>query len=508
MDASTPPRAAGERPGGHLLEESILPTWLNQRPISLWGFIWIWVGLAVVIVTFQYGANGVEGGIPLPLVMLTVFAATMALSVIMTMTADIGTEHGLSFAVYLRAPFGTVGTHFPSVSRGIVAACWFGIQTYLGALAVNGLVEYWTGFSSWPLWYAVFLAVQIANVALGIKAVERLASIAAPCILAISVWMYFTLDGIADLEGTNIWTFAAEGDTTLVAFFLVNMVVWAPLAVDIPNITRFAATFPGERRFLRRNRNIVAAQFVVLPLMQAWIAFIGAVSFIVTGVWNPIEVIQGQSTGFVLGVLLVMIVLAQWSTNTAANVVPAALNFINAAAPHLSYRMGVVLAGAVGTAVMPWLLLDNLFTFLGYYGGFIAGIAGIMIADYFVLRRRRLNVPDLYRADGQYRYLRGINPAALIAWLAASGLALLWPEYAYVIGFPVAFAAYLVLMKAWILRRFPQAEIGAADGPGGDRDAYLGTSAGVSWVHDARSGEFSRVAAADLPERDASRSDI
>src|SRR5690606_15837240 len=229
MDASTPPRAAEERPGGHLLEESILPTLLNQRPISLWGFIWIWVGLAVVIVTFQYGANGVEGGISLPLVMLVVLTATMALAVIMTMTADIGTEHGLSFAVYLRAPFGTVGTHFPAVS----------------------------------------LAVQAANVALGIKAVERLASVAAPCILAISVWMYFTLDGIAELEGTNIWTFAAEGDTSLLAFFLVNMVVWAPLAVDIPSITRFAATFPGERRFLRRNRNIIAAQFVVLPLMQA-----------------------------------------------------------------------------------------------------------------------------------------------------------------------------------------------------------------------------------------------
>src|SRR5690606_41965478 len=96
MDASTAPPAAEERPGGHLLEESCLPTWLNQRPISLWGFIWIWVGLAVVIVTFQYGANGVEGGISLPLVMLVVLTATMALAVIMTMTADIGTEHGRS----------------------------------------------------------------------------------------------------------------------------------------------------------------------------------------------------------------------------------------------------------------------------------------------------------------------------------------------------------------------------------------------------------------------------
>ncbi len=502
MAAPAPPRIQ-DRSRNRLLEESILPTWLTQRPISLWGFMWIWIGLAVVIVTFQYGANGVEGGVSLPMVMLIVLTATMTLAVVMTMTADIGTEHGLSFAVFLRAPFGTVGTHFPSVSRGIVAACWFGIQTYLGALAINGLVEYWTGFSSWPLWYAVFLVVQIVNVALGIKAVEKLASIAAPCILAISLWMYYTLDGLAELEGRNIWNFAGQGNISLVALFIINMVVWSPVAVDIPNITRFVATVPGERRFLRRNRNILVAQFAVLPIMQAWIAFIGAVSYIVTGNWNPIEVIQGQSTGLVLAILLVMIVLAQWSTNTAANVVPAALNFINAAAPYLSYRMGVVLAGVVGTAVMPWLLLENLFTFLSYYGGFIAAIAGIMIADYYVLRRRRLNVPDLYRVDGQYSYLRGFNPAALIAWFSASIISLWQVDYAYVIGFPVAFGIYLGLMKAWILPHFPQAEIDA-----GHPDDYLATSVGKSWVYDAESRSFSRATTEELAGRATGREDI
>ncbi|XKK41209.1 NCS1 family transporter [Nocardiopsis sp. ARC36] len=497
------PTHAPERRSDHLVEESILPTWLTQRPISLLGFVWIWVGLAVVIVTFQYGANGVAGGVSLPVVMLIVLTATMTLAVVMTMTADIGTEHGLSFAVYLRAPFGVVGTHLPSVSRGIVAAAWFGIQTYLGALAINGLVEYWTGFSSWPLWYAVFLVVQIVNVALGIKAVERLASVAAPCILAISLWMYYTLDGIADLEGRNIWTFAGSGDTSLVALFIVNMAVWAPLAVDIPNITRFVAAKPGERRFLRRNRNILIAQFVVLPAMQAWIAFIGAVSFIVTGNWNPVEVIQGESTGAVLAVLLVMIVLAQWSTNTAANVVPAALNFVNAAAPRLSYRMGVVLSGVVATAVMPWLLLDNLFTFLSYYGGFIAAIAGIMIADYYLIRRRRINVPHLFRADGQYRYHRGVNPAAVIAWATASVAALFSLDHAYVIGFPVAFTVYLVLMRAWILPRFPQEEV---DPP--EPDAFLATSTGRSWVRDPATGGFDLVRTGELADRAPGREDI
>src|SRR5919107_4026884 len=211
-------------------DEALLPTWLNQRAVSFWGFNYIWIGLAVVIVTFLYEANGVAAGYSIPTVLAIVWFATATLAILMTATADIGTEHGLSFAVYLRAPFGTVGTHLPAISRGIVAACWFGIQTYLGALAINGIVDFLTGFDFWPLWYALFLIVQTVNVALGIKAVERLASIAAPAILAISIWMYFNLSGVAQTKGINILTFAGQGESlSLLALFAANMAVWSAL---------------------------------------------------------------------------------------------------------------------------------------------------------------------------------------------------------------------------------------------------------------------------------------
>src|SRR5690606_2781225 len=133
-------------------EESILPTRAGQRPIGMLGYAWIWVGIAVIIATYSLGATGVGGGFPLWTIILTVFFANLAIGAFMVLTADIGTEHGLSFAVYLRAPFGIHGTHLPAVSRGVVAAMWFGIQTYLGALALNGIGEYFLGFSSWFVW--------------------------------------------------------------------------------------------------------------------------------------------------------------------------------------------------------------------------------------------------------------------------------------------------------------------------------------------------------------------
>jgi NCS1 family nucleobase:cation symporter-1 len=466
----------------HLLEESILPVRIRQRSISALGFVWIWIGMAVIIATFQLGANGVAG-LPLWQVLLTIFLANAALAVVMTLTADIGTEHGLSFAVYLRAPFGTRGTHLPAVSRGIVAAIWFGIQTYLGALAINGIVAYFTGFDAWFLWYVVFGAVQVVNTAMGIKAVERLAAIAAPAIIAVSIWMYFTLEDVAATAGNNIWSFAGDGSIAPFTLFVANMAFWSALAVDIPNLTRFLKTEPGQRSFLRRNKNVLAAQFVALPATQTFVALIGAVSFIAAGDWNPVTVIQGQSSGLTLVVLLALVILAQWSTNNAANLIPAALTFVNAGAPRLQYKWAVALAAVVGTLAFPWLILNNLFTFLGYYGALLSAVGGIMICDYYVIRRRRLNVPELYRARGQFFFARGVNPAGLIAWLVAGGVAVWQLQYAYLVGFPLGFLVYWLLMKFWILPQYPQAELTARDG-----DAFLGTSAAREWEYDGAGG--------------------
>lgn len=491
----------GEAPRSHLLEESILPVLGPQRTIGALGFVWIWIGLAVIIATFQLGAAGVES-LPLGQVIAVIFAANVALALLMTLTADIGTEHGLSFAVYLRAPFGVTGTHLPALFRGVVAAIWFGIQTYLGALAINGIVEYLTGFSNWPLWYALFAAVQIWNTACGIKAVERLADIAAPAIIAISIWMYYTLDVMAQTKGLNIWNWVGGKDSTVLTLFLANMAFWSTLAIDIPNITRFLKVEEGTKSFVRRNRNVFFAQLIALPATQTWVAVIGAAAFIAAGNWDPITVIQGSATGFSLIVLLVMVVLAQWSTNNAANLIPAALTFVNAGAPRIGYRTAVVLAGIIGTLSMPWLILDNLFSFLFSYGSFLSTIGGIMVADYFVIRRRRLNVPDLYEADGQFRFLGGVNPAGVLTWMIGGGAAFYSGPWAFVVGFVLGFVLYLMLMRLWVLPRYPQAELTS-----GHSDRYLATSVSYSWSYTPGRG-FTRVPSRQLRDTQSHREDL
>lgn len=338
----------------------------------------------------------------------------------------------------------------------------------------------------------LFAIIQIISTGMGIRAVEVITSVAAPCIIAVTIWMYFTLEELAQIKGVNIWTFAGSENINLFVFFFANMSFWSALAIDIPNLTRFLKTQSGAKSFFKRNKNVFIAQLIALPATQAWIGAIGGISFLAAGLWNPIEVIQANGTGLTMIVLLVMVIFSQWSTNAPANLIPAALAFVNAGAPKIHYFTAVVLAGIVGTIIMPWLILDNLFVFLGYYGAVLSGIAGIIIADYYIIRKRKVNVPHLYRYDGQFVFYKGFNFAGLLSWLIGGVLAIYFTSYAFLVGFFVSLIVYVFLMKVWIIPRYTQAEIASKD------DNFLGTSVGMNWVYDSKNEKFNRIATQNL----------
>ncbi|MEI2393242.1 cytosine permease, partial [Priestia megaterium] len=228
----------------------------------------------------------------------------------------------------------------------------------------------------------------------------------------------------------------------------------------------------------KRNKNSYIPHLLALPTVQTFMGVIGAVSFLATGNWNPIEVVQEITTGWLMVVILLMVVLAQWSTNSAANLIPASLTFVNAGAKwNFSYAWGIVLAGVIGTLFQPWAILDQLSNFLGYYGATMSALAGVMISDYYIIRKRRLNVKDLYNPKGQYHYNKGVNWAGMIAWLVASAVAVYFLEYMYLVGFPLAVALYYGLMKFWYLKKYPQVEVESKFS-----NDYLGTSADRDWV--------------------------
>ena len=462
-----------------LVSEDIVPITSVKRSLGGLGFANIWIGMAIVISVFSFGASGIEGMSIWGVASATLFA-NILIAVVDSLTGDIGVEHGLSFATYLRAPFGISGVHLPAIARGIVAACWFGINTYIGSTAINYFTLALFGIDNWFLWFLIFAAVQIVNTMLGIKAIDKFSSFAAPCIILITCWMFYKVHAIAVLNNITILGYAppSPSSSCWLITMCANTGMWAALAADIPNMTRSLKAPVGERNWFKRNINNWVPQFATLPIIETFIAVIGAISYLTTGNWNPVEVIQAQAHGVTLIILLVMVILAQWSTNTAANLVPPAMCFTNAGARwNLPYKVAVLIAGLIGVCVMPWKILDQLYTYLGYFGSFLSALAGIMICDYYVIRHRRLNVQDLYKKDGQYRYHGGINWCGIIAWILGTVAANLFSDYGYLFGFPTGFVVYLILTKAWYLKKFPQAEIESKFS-----DDYLGISVGKEWI--------------------------
>ncbi|MEI5908442.1 NCS1 family transporter [Bacillus spongiae] len=465
----------------YLKSPDLLPITSSGRKITIMGYSFMWVGMVVVLATFAIGGAGVMS-LPLPFVLIATIIGSLAIGVFMSLTGDIGIEHGLSFPVYMRAPFGTIGTHIPSIVRGLAASMWFGINTFFGATAMNGILNILFEFDQWFLCFLLFAFVQLLNTILGIKAVERFADLAAPVIILISVWMYSTLSESAASQGREIWSWVESpvtGSAAITAFLVVifsNMGFWSTLSADINSITRFMKAPKNERNWFKRNRSSLIGNLIALPLTQTFMVLIGGISYIAVLDSDPVVALQESASGFFLGILLLMIVLAQWSTNIAANIVPAATIFSNIGGPKFPFWAGVITAGIAGIIVQPWNLFDVIIPVLLFVGGILSAIVGILVSDYYILRRRRVNVPDLYEKEGQFNYMKGVNLAGFVAWFLGAVASYYIPNYSFIVGFTVGGVSYYVLAKYWWFKKYKQAEI---EDPNDEK--YLGITVGKEW---------------------------
>jgi NCS1 family nucleobase:cation symporter-1 len=468
----------------YLKSTDLLPISQKDRKITPLGYSFMWVGMVVVLATFAIGGAGVMS-LPLPMVVLGTIIGSLAIGLFISLTADIGIEHGVSFPVYMRAPFGTIGTHIPSIVRGVTASMWFGINTYFGSTAMNGILNILFGFDNWFICFLIFAFLQLINTALGIKAVERFADLAAPVIILISCWMYVSLSDTAAADGRDVWSWVESpvtGGAAFTAFLVVifsNMGFWATLSADIFSISRFMHAPRNEKNWFKRNRSSLIGNLIALPLTQAFMVLIGGVSYIAVLNYDPVIALQEAASGIALGVLLLMIVLAQWSTNIAANIVPAATIFSNVGGPKFPFWAGVITSGFVGIVVQPWNLFGIIIPVLLFVGGILSAIVGILVADYYFIRKRRVNVPDLYEENGQYKYAHGINVAGFIAWIVGAVASYFVPSYGFLAGFLIGAVCYYVLAKYWWFAKYKQAEI---EDP--DDEKYLGISVGRDWTID------------------------
>jgi NCS1 family nucleobase:cation symporter-1 len=449
-----------------LINADIAPTTIAQRTWGTYNIAALWIGMSVCIPTYMLASGLIAGGMNWRQAIGTIAIANLIVLIPMILNAHAGTKYGIPFPVLARASFGTLGSNIPALLRAIVACGWFGIQTWIGGQAINAmlvvLIPQWGAFAAGP-WvsFAIFWAMNVYFIVNGTESIRWLESLSAPFLIVVGLallwWAYDRGGGWGPIlsqpskfqTAGEFWRFFVPALTGMVGF-------WATLSLNIPDFSRYA----------KSQRAQMMGQAIGLPPTMTLYSFIGvavtSATIVIFGeaIWDPVVLLARFNNPIIIVLSMVSLLVATLTTNIAANVVSPANDLANLMPRRISFKTGGLITAFIGIAMMPWKLLSDygtyIFGWLIGYSSFLGPIAGVLIADYFFIRKKRLNVRDLYIRGGEYEYSKGFNWRAIGALAAGVLLALIGLvvadlrflyDYAWFVGFAVAFATYLLIRK-------------------------------------------------------------
>jgi len=470
-----------------LYSEDLAPIPEHKRTWNTWNYAALWISMSLCIPTYMLASSLIEGGMNWWQAIGTIFLGNTIVLIPMILNGHAGAKYGIPFPVLARVSFGVRLANLPALLRAIVACGWFGIQTWIGGFALFQMFKLWfpalgtlpqifpaaLGLQTGPaITFLLFWLLNMYVVYLGVESIRKLLVFKAIFLplaaLALLFWAIQAGNGLGPIlaqpskfqTSAEFWNFFFPALTGMVGF-------WATLSLNIPDFTRYAQS----------QRAQMAGQAIGLPPSMTLFAFIGVVvtsaTFIVYGetIWDPIVLAGKFENKLLVSVAMIAVAISTLATNIAANIVSPANDFAHLAPARINFRTGGYITGVLGILILPWKLISDpngyIFLWLIAYSSLLGPIGGIMIADYFFIRKKNLIADDLYAQQGAYTYRNGYNLAALIALLAgilpnAPGFLVtvkLIPKvsvhesiahlynYAWFVGFAVSFIVYLILMK-------------------------------------------------------------
>jgi nucleobase:cation symporter-1, NCS1 family len=475
-----------------LWNADLAPTTIAQRKWSVWSIAALWISMSACIPTYMLASGLIDQGMDWKQAVLTIFLGNVIVLIPMVLNAHAGTKYGIPFPVYCRASFGVKGANVPALLRALVACGWFGIQTWIGGEAIYKIACVLSGNATMggtPLpgigintvqlgCFLLFWAINVAVIIAGIESIRILLNIKAPLLIVLGLallwWAYQRAGGFGPMltqksafapggpRAGEFWKFLPGALTGMVGF-------WATLSLNIPDFSRYA----------RSQKDQVIGQSVGLPTTMALYSFIGvavtSATIVIYGkaLWDPIDVLMRMESNVALIVSMLAICIATLATNIAANVVSPANDFAHLAPRYITFRIGGIITAIIGILMMPWKLIESsqgyIFSWLVAYSALLGAIGGILICDYWLLRRTRLRLGELFEENGNYGYDRGYNWCAIlsmtvgIAWCAAGFIDNITNghflgasrtsaffrsiyNYGWFVTFAVSFALYAVFM--------------------------------------------------------------
>lgn len=455
--------------------EDLAPTSVSQRTWTTYHIASLWIGMSICIPSFTMASSLVALGLSPWLAVFNVALGNLIILIPIQLNSHAGTKYGIPFPVFARLTFGSVGAHIPSLSRALTACGWCAIQSWIGGGAFVTMVAVFApSFRDLPaapfIGFGLFLILVYWITVNGSDAIKLLEALGAPILviltLGLLIWAYLLCTG----EGFTVAdTIQAATDVDLVnsngGFMYVflggltaNIAFWATMALNIPDFSRYAKSQKAQFR----------GQLYGMPLMMAICAFIGAYfaqsTKLVFGeaMFDPTGVLALLDSKVLAFIMAIFVVLATLTTNIAANVVAPANGFSNVSPKRISYKTGVLLTCILAILYRPWWIFGGagayIFGWLNTYGGVLAPVAAIFIADYYIVKKRNIDVMALFQGkEGRYWYTNGWNIKAVVAWVAGFILptlgnlgvsALSWvAANGYFVGFAIGFVVYILLMR-------------------------------------------------------------
>jgi NCS1 family nucleobase:cation symporter-1 len=456
-----------------LYNHDLAPVRLADRTWSTYNYAALWVSMAHCIPTYMLAAGLIGAGMSWQQALFTILLGNLIVLAPILANSHPGTKYGIPFPVFARAAYGTVGANLPALLRALVACGWFGINAWIGGKALHTFFR-----ALWPAWetlggklgayplglwisFALFWSLNIFIVYRGMDLLRRVENWAAPFVLVMTglllAWAVWKAHGLGEIMSRpGKFGTTAEFLKVFVPSLTAMIGFWATLSLNMPDFTRFG----------RSQREQMVGQVIALPspmtVFAAMAVVITSASAVIYGeaLWDPIALVGKFTQTWIVAIAMFTIVVATLAVNIAANVVSPANDFANAFPRLIDFPRGGLISGVFGVLMMPWKLAEDpsgyIYKWLLGYSGGLGAIAGVLIADYYVVRQRRLVLEDLYRSEGVYRYTSGWNEAATIATLA--GCAVAWAgafipvfarlyDYAWFVGFGLSGALYLLLMR-------------------------------------------------------------
>lgn len=468
-----------------LYSEDFAPVPATERTWDKWNIAAIWVGMAVCIPTYMLASSLIEQGMNWWQALLTIVLGNIIVLIPMILNAHVGTKYGIPLPVFLRLNFGVDGAVLAALLRGLVACGWFGIQTWIGGAAIYQLLlAIVPGMANSPylgdfiglnlaqfVCFLLFWFINMYIVYKGIDSIKKLETWAAPFLLIIGVvllgwaWMEVgsmgkILDASYQLAATSevdFWKIFWPSLTAMVGF-------WATLSLNIPDFTRYA----------KSQRDQVWGQIIGLPGTMAMYSFIGiavtSATVLIFGeaIWDPVALLGKFDSPIVVVIAMLGLTIATLSTNIAANVVAPANSIANISPKKISFRMGGYITGIIGILIFPWKLLADphgyIFVWLIAYSAMLGALAGIMICDYYIIRKTELELAELFKENGIYKgwnknawiaFVLSILPVlpgflATIQVVSKQGVGSFWMDiysYAWFVTFFLSFLFYWILEK-------------------------------------------------------------